>query len=406
MVLQLSNREINNNEVADADDLLAELISSLILDSDSKIGATFARVLKSLSDSMGCFVLISPDELARGSKLFVGSDGHSGFFNKFASLASSLGFIADFETVESFLRTYGVELGAKRSMVVKDSTEYSSLYFKPILEEDGSHIGLIALEVMDGQEPHVTDIFRAAITSLVNRTNTHNFLGVKFPPVSEVVAGLAHDLRGGLALIGMQNELSRFQGSSPSELGLARERISSGVATVESASERLQGFIELLFPPFYAANNCSPVNALYAAIISLPWNQETKSLIKTEIDAEVHKARIEVSGAITYWVYRSLISFFADPRQANSSLNQIDVKLGIEADNSKSVFLSVSTPAFSVNQDTNTGQVKKVEEPTEGLVIMSRARAFDLWARRVGFETKFTTLNRAIEYKISINNEK
>ena len=86
--------------------------------------------------------------------------------------------------------------------------------------------------------------------------------------------------------------------------------------------------------------------------------------------------------------------------------NQIDIKLGIEADNSKSVFMSVSTPAFSVNQDTYTRQVKKVEEPTEGLVIMSRARAFDLWVRRIGFETKFTTLNGAIEYKISINNEK
>lgn len=406
MVLQLSNREINNNEVADADDLSAELISSLILDSDSKIGATFAKVFKSLSDSLGCLVLVAPDEMVSGVKLFVGSFGQSEFFKKFSKLYSSVSFENNFDSVGSFLKEYGVDISEQRTHVFESVAEKRLIYFKPLIEDDGRHVGLIAFEVSDGSEPLISNIFRAAVTSLVNRTKTNKFLSVKFPPVSEVVSGLTHDLRGGLALIGMQNELSRFQGSSPSELGLARERISSGVATVESASERLQGFIELLFPPFYAANYCSPVNALYAALISLPWNQETKSLIKTEIDAEVHKARIEVSGAVTYWVFRSLISFFADPRQANSSLNQIDVKLGIEADNAKSVFLSISTPAFSVNQDTYTRQVKKVEEPTEGLVIMSRARAFDLWVRRLGFETKFTTLNGVTEYKISINKEK
>ena len=405
MVLQLSNREINNNEVADADDLLAELISSLILDSDSKIGATFARVLKSLSNSSGCLILISPDEMVPGTNLFVGSHGHSEFFTRFAGLVSSRGYITDLESVESFFKEYEVDVTAKKFQVVKNATERSSIQFKPLIEVDGRQIGLLALEVSDGQEPLIADIFRATITSLVNRTNTYNFLGVKFAPVSEVVAGLAHDLRGGLALIGMQNELSRFQGSSPAELGLARERISSGLATIELASDRMQGFIELLFPPFYAANQCSPLSALYASVSSLPWKQEVRSLINVEIDPEVYKERIQVSGAITYWVFRSVISFMSDPRRLNKSLNQINVKLGIETDNKQRIYLRCKIPISQEELVRETRQVKKVDEPTEGLVVMSRAGAFELWSKRIGFKTKLTTDNGVLDYELSFENK-
>jgi hypothetical protein len=202
----------------------------------------------------------------------------------------------------------------------------------------------------------------------------------------------------------MQNELSRFQGSSPAELGLARERISSGLATVESASDRMQGFIELLFPPFYAANQCSPLNALYASMSSLPWKQEVKSLINVEIDPEVYKARIEISGAVTYWVFRSVISFLSDPRRLNKSLNQINVKLGIETDNKQRIYLRIKTPNSQEELVRETRQVKKVDEPTEGLVIMSRASAFELWAKRIGFKTKFTTDNGVIDYELSFEN--
>jgi len=398
----MSNLNTKEIEFAGTDELLSELVSSLILDSDSKIGKTFARVLKSLSDSLGCLLLISPDEMVSGTKLFVGSDGHSDFFNKFTGLISPFGFIADFESIESFLKTYGVELTARRFHIVKNATERSSIRFMPLIEVDGRHIGLIGLEVSDGKEPVIADIFRAAITSLVNRTNTYNFLGVKFAPVSEVVAGLAHDVRGGLALIGMQNELSRFQGSSQAELGLKRERISSGLNTVELASDRMQGFIELLFPPFYAANQCSPLNALYASMSSLPWKQEVKSLINVEIDPEVHKARMQVSGANAYWVFRSVISFLSDPRRLNKSLNQVDVHLGIETDTATRVFLRCRTPMSTARFDANGPPVETTNEPVEGLVIMSRANAFELWVKRIGFETKLTTKNGVFDYEISI----
>jgi hypothetical protein len=401
----MSNLNTKEIEIAGTDVLLSELISSLILDSDSKIGATFARVLKSLSNSSGCLILIAPEEMLPGTRLFAGSDGHSEFFTRFAGLISSPGFITDFESVETFFKEYGVDLTAKKFQVVKNATERSSIQFKPLLEADGRQIGLLALEVSDGQEPLIADIFRAAITSLVNRTNTYNFLGVKFAPVSEVVSGLAHDLRGGLALIGMQNELSRFQGSSPAELGLARERISSGLATVESASDRMQGFIELLFPPFYAANQCSPLNALYASMSSLPWKQEVKSLISVEIGPEVYKERIQVSGAITYWVFRSVISFMSDPRRLNKSLKQINVELGIETDDKRRIYLRCKTPISQEELDIETRQVKKVDEPTEGLVIMSRASAFELWAKRIGFKTKLTTDNGVLDYELSFENK-
>jgi hypothetical protein len=199
----------------------------------------------------------------------------------------------------------------------------------------------------------------------------------------------------------MQNELSRFQGSSQAELGLARERISSGLNTVELASDRMQGFIELLFPPFYAASHCSPLNALYAAIASLPWKQEVKSLIKVEIDPEVHKARMRVSGADAYWVFRSVISFMSDPRRLNKSLNQIKVKLGIETETAKCIYLQIETTISTERVDANRRQVEKADEPTEGLVIMSRAGAFDLWAKRIGFKTKLVTENGVFKYKIS-----
>ena len=398
----MSNLNTKEIEFAGANELLNGLISSLILDSDSKIGVTFAGVLKNLSGSLGCLILISPEKLEPGTRLFVGSSGSSEFFTKFSDLLSSLGAVVNFESIEPFFEFYKVDLSLKRLQVVKTATGGSSIHFIPLIEDDGRHIGLLALEVSDGQEPLITDIFRAAITSLVNRTNTYNFLGVKFAPVSEVVAGLAHDLRGGLALIGMQNELSRFQGSSPSELGLARERISSGLATVESASDRIQGFIELLFPPFYAAKYCSPLNAIYAAIASLPWKQEVKSLIKFEIDPSVSNARIDVSGAVAYWVFRSVISFMSDPRRMNKSLNQVDVQLGIETDTATRVFLRCRTPMSTARFDANGPPVETTNESVEGLVIMSRANAFELWVKRIGFETKLTTKNGVFDYEISI----
>ncbi|MFZ9830146.1 MAG: hypothetical protein ACO3ED_07825 [Ilumatobacteraceae bacterium] len=398
----MSNLNTKEIEFAKANELLNGLISSLILDSDSKIGVTFAGVLKNLSGSLGCLTLISPEKLEPGTRLFVGSSGSSEFFTKFSDQFSSLDAVVNFESIEPFFEFYKVELSLKRLQVVKTATGRSSIHFIPLIENDGRHIGLLALEVSDGQEPLITDIFRAAITSVVNRINTYNFLGVKFAPVSEVVAGLAHDLRGGLALIGMQNELSRFQGSSPSELGLARERISSGLAAVESASDRIQGFIELLFPPFYAAKYCSPLNAIYAAIASLPWRQEVKSLIKLEIDSSVSNARIDVSGAVTYWIFRSVISFMSDPRRMNKSLNQIDVHLGIETDTATRVFLRCRTPMSTARFDANGPPVETTNEPVEGLVIMSRAKAFELWVKRIGFETKLTTKNGVFDYEVSI----
>ena len=401
MVLQLSNLEVVDKEVEGVDELLPELIQSLILDSDYKIGTTFARVFKSLSDSLGCLVLVAPDEMVSGVKLFVGSYGQSEFFKKFSEFYSSIAFENNFDSVGSFLKEYGVDISEQRTHVFESVAEKRLIYFKPLIEDDGRHVGLIAFEVSDGSEPLISNIFRAAVTSLVNRTNTNKFLGVKFPPVSEVVSGLTHDLRGGLALIGMQNELSRFQGSSPSELGLARERISSGIATVELASERLQGFIELLFPPFYASNNCSPLSALYAATASLPWSQEVKSLIKTEIDPAVSRARIDLSGATVYWVFRTIISFMSDPRRLNKAMSRVDVKLGLDEVTNASVFLRCEMPMPAPDSGSDKKQVKKIDEQTEGLVVMRRATAFALWASRIGFKLNLKTENGRLTYEIS-----
>ena len=400
---QLSNLESDELDVASSEVLLEELLLSLILDSDEKIGATFARVLMSLSNSRGCLLVIAADVMEPGKSLFVGSYGQSEFFVKLNRLGKSRGDQLNNCDLETLLSAHGVDLFDLRSNLIKNVSENSVIYFKPMIESDGRHVGLIALEVSDGGEPLITSTFRAAVTSIVNRTNTHKFLGVKFPPISEVVSGLSHDLRGGLALIGMQNELSRFQGSSPSELSLGRERIAAGVATVELASERLQGFIELLFPPFYAADSCSPISAVYAAIASLPWSQEIKNLVKIEIDHELNRMRIQHSGATVYWVFRTVISFMSDPRRSNKAKNEIKVKLGLDRETDSKISLRCQIPMSAETAAASGWKNKKQDEQIDGFLVMDRVTAFEYWAKRIGFEinTNFDVENGLLTYGVS-----
>ena len=86
----------------------------------------------------------------------------------------------------------------------------------------------------------------------------------------------------------------------------------------------------------------------------------------------------------------------------NKSLNQVDVHLGIETDSATRVFLRCRTPMSTARFDANGPPVETTNEPVEGLVIMSRANAFELWVKRIGFETKLTTENGVFDYEISI----
>lgn len=391
----------NLAEDFEAAELLNELLLSLILDSERKIGSSFARICQRVTESLGFLVLIAPDEITGYENFFYGSSGTSEFFSRFRDLTSSRTGALNFETIDMFLQQYGVDIAAKKFYSVQEKKENSSIYFRPLFESDGRFIGLIAIQAIDDSKLMEGDILLSSLTSLINRSTIRLFAGVKFPQVIEVISGIAHDLRGGLALVGMQNELSRFQGSSSAELSLARERIAAGVVKAESASEQIQGFIELLFPPHYAASSCSPVMALHASVASLPWRKDSKSFIQTEIDPDVSNTRIEVPGTIAYWIFRSALSFFSDPKRMNKDRNQVKVKLFVDRETHKGVCLHFEMPFRDAQPNINKKSLQTFEKPEKSLTILSRAEAFQLWLELVGFKTHLVVENQTLNYEIS-----
>ena len=58
-------------------------------------------------------------------------------------------------------------------------------------------------------------------------------------------------------------------------------------------------------------------------------------------------------------------------------------------------------PMPAPDSGSDKKQVKKIDEKTEGLVVMRRATAFALWASRIGFKLNLKTENGRLTYEIS-----